>query len=158
MLTYRCCLIQWHWVASIYFSPFPVGKARRCRCHSSISSAAPCLSDSSTCREPSCRRRPWSKRANHSHLMWLHILFHHLSALNPSCQKELHWIADASSYSDLIIIQIRRCVVVFRALLLGLASNLNVKDVSLDLSCCEVSLAHLHFRFSKVFVLFLINM
>lgn len=28
--------------------------------------------------------------------------------------------------------------VVFRALLLGLASNLNVKDVSLDLSCCEV--------------------
>ena len=32
--------------------------------------------------------------------------------------------------------------VAFRALLLGLASNLNVKDVSLDLSCCEVSLAH----------------
>lgn len=25
-----------------------------------------------------------------------------------------------------------------RALLLGLASNINLKDVSLDLSCCEV--------------------
>lgn len=95
------------------FLPSPIGKAKRYHCRSSISSAAPCLSDSSTCREPSCRQRPWSRRPIYSHLIWLHILYHQLSAMNASCErevyhKELHWVADAAalSKSDLIIIWI----------------------------------------------------
>lgn len=44
--------------------------------------------------------------------------------------------------------------VVFRALLLGLASNLNVKDIVLDLSCCEVRLSSSE---SGNFLFFLMN-
>lgn len=40
---------------------------------------------------------------------------------------------------------------VFRALLLGLASNPALKDVSLDLSCCEVRLTEIHVIFEVIY-------
>lgn len=44
------------------------------------------------------------------------------------------------------------CFYSIRALLLGLASNINLKDVSLDLSCCEVRIPSSSI-FSHVFFL-----
>lgn len=44
--------------------------------------------------------------------------------------------------------------IVSRALLLGLASNLNVKDVSLDLSCCEVRPDFFSSAAGNLFILF----